>query len=138
MRFISVIVILCFHCQVFAGDDEQAIRGVMANQEAAWNRGDLKGFMTAYWNSPDLAFVGSAGLRKGWQTTLEHFEKSYPDKSAMGKLTFDFIQIETNINEAFVLGTYSLQREKDTPFGYFTLYWRKINGDWKIVVDHSS
>lgn len=138
MKILSISILLLISFQVFASNDEQAIREVMAKQEGAWNRGDLKTYMKGYWQSPELAFVGSSGLRKGWQTTLAHYEKSYPDKATMGKLKFDLLQIETNGNEAFVLGTYSLQREKDNPFGYFTLYWKKINGEWKIVIDHSS
>lgn len=138
MKILSILILLLISFQVFASNDEQAIREVMANQEAAWNRGDLKTYMNGYWKSSELAFVGSSGLRKGWQTTLAHYEKSYPDKATMGKLTFDLLRIETNGNEAFVLGTYRLQREKDNPFGYFTLYWKKIKGEWKIVIDHSS
>jgi len=39
---------------------------------------------------------------------------------------------------AFVLGGWRLKREKDAPCGYFTLWFREIGGQWKIVCDHTS
>ena len=57
----------------------------------------------------------------------------------MGQLTFDILQVKVLDNSnAFVLGGWYLQRDKDAPGGYFTLWFRKINGEWKIVCDHTS
>ena len=56
----------------------------------------------------------------------------------MGKLTFTILNLELNDDTAFVLGKWHLKREKDEPNGHFTLYWKKIEGHWKIVIDHSS
>src|SRR5206468_651044 len=45
-----------------SGEDEAqktaraAIRKVLEEQVAAWNKGDLEAFMTGYWNSADLTF----------------------------------------------------------------------------------
>ena len=48
-----------------------AIRQVMDDQTAAWNRGDIEGFMQGYWNSPELKFVSGDNVTKGWQPTLD-------------------------------------------------------------------
>ena len=56
----------------------------------------------------------------------------------MGKLKFNVLQLEVNGHSAFVLGTWSLIRKEDNPNGYFTLYWKKINKNWVITIDHSS
>jgi beta-aspartyl-peptidase (threonine type) len=37
-----------------AAPTDQAIRGVLDAQVAAWNKGDLDGFMAGYWNDDKL------------------------------------------------------------------------------------
>jgi ketosteroid isomerase-like protein len=112
---------------------------VLKTQEQAWNRADIAGFMQGYWKSDSLLFVGKTTPVYGWQNTLDRYKRAYPDKAAMGKLTFDIMQVRLlDADNAFVLGAWHLKREKDTPGGYFTLWFRKINGEWKIVVDHTS
>jgi ketosteroid isomerase-like protein len=118
---------------------EKAIRQVLAQQTQAWNEGSLENFMAGYWQSDSLKFIGKRGISYGWQTTLENYKKSYPDKTAMGYLTFEIVSLEKTSNKtAFVIGKWKLKREKDELQGYFTLFWRKINGKWLIVADHSS
>ncbi|HVV56403.1 MAG TPA: nuclear transport factor 2 family protein, partial [Mucilaginibacter sp.] len=105
----------------------------------AWNRGDVEGFMQGYWKSDSLMFVGSSPPVYGWQSTLERYKEHYPDKAAMGELTFDILQVKVlDSSNAFVLGGWRLKRKNDSPGGYFTLWFRKINGEWKIVCDHTS
>lgn len=120
-------------------DNERIIRQIMAKQESAWNRADLEGFMEGYWKSDSLRFIGSRGLTFGWQQTLDNYKKSYPDAGTMGTLTFTLLSVEILSGEsAFVVGKWHLKREKDDPAGHFTLLWKKVNGVWVIVADHSS
>ena len=119
-------------------NDEQEILAVMQMQEKAWNNGNLDKFMQGYWQSDSLMFIGKNGIKYDWQTTLENYKKSYPDKAAMGKLTFKIIKLEVNNDSAYMLGEWSLERESDNPNGYFTLYWKKINNKWVITIDHTS
>lgn len=117
----------------------RAILDVMAKQEAAWNAGNLRDFMDGYWQSDSLKFIGSNGLTYGWQQTLDNYKKSYPNKSAMGKLTFKILSVEkVSSKSAFVIGKWHLKRAEDEPNGHFTLLWKKIDGKWVIVADHSS
>ena len=109
---------------------EEQIKLVMKFQESAWNRGDIPGFMKGYWNSDSLLFIGSKGPTYGYTKTLTNYLKSYPTAEKMGQLTFDF--------QAFVVGKWHLKRKEDDLEGHFTLLWKKIEGEWKIVVDHSS
>jgi ketosteroid isomerase-like protein len=125
--------VLCF------GQDKNAILKVLEDQRLAWNRGDLEGYMQGYWHSDSLMFVGKSGPQYGWQTTLNNYKKGYPDKAAMGQLTFDILKVELlDKTNAFVLGTWHLKRVSDAPGGYFTLLLRKIKGVWLVVSDHSS
>lgn len=118
---------------------KEAILSTMAAQEAAWNRGDLKGFMNGYWESDSLRFIGKSGITRGWSQTLANYERGYPDRAAMGKLTFTILIVEKlGPKCAGVTGKWHLQREKDAPEGYFSLIWKKIEGKWVIVADHSS
>jgi len=117
---------------------EKEILAVMEMQEQAWSNGNLDQFMQGYWQSDSLMFVGKNGIKYGWQTTLDNYKKSYPDKAAMGKLEFEIIKLEVNNETAFMLGKWSLIRESDNPNGHFALYWKKINGSWVITIDHTS
>ena len=120
--------------------DTAAIRRVLREQEAAWNRGDLSAFMQGYWQSENLEFIGKNGLKKGWQQTLDNYKTSYPDAATMGKLDFTVFSIEVlGKIAAYIVGKWHLTRpDKGDLHGAFTLLWKKINGKWLIVSDHSS
>jgi ketosteroid isomerase-like protein len=116
-----------------------AIRKVMDEQAAAWNRGDIESFMQGYWKSPELKFVSGDNVTKGWQPTLDRYKINYDSRAKMGVLTFSGLEINTiSKDAAVVLGNWALQREGDNPKGKFTLIFRKFNDGWKIVHDHTS
>lgn len=118
--------------------EKEAILEVMSQQEQDWNNGDIDAFMQGYWQSDSLLFVGKNGIKYGWQTTLENYKKSYPDKSTMGKLSFIIEKLEVENQAAFMLGKWNITRDGGNIGGYFTLYWKKIDGKWVIVLDHTS
>lgn len=119
-------------------EDSLEIKKVMSLQEEAWNNGDIEQFMDGYWKSDSLMFIGKNGIKYGWQTTLDNYKASYPDKEAMGKLNFEIIKLEVNGSSAYMLGKWKLLRKEDTPNGYFTLYWKNIEDKWVITIDHTS
>jgi len=140
--FPLVVLVGCFLFPSIAhtqSKSEKAIRAAMAAQEVAWNTGDLPGFMEGYWKSDRLCFIGSRGLTYGWEETLSNYQKGYPTKEAMGTLSFTILSVQLlSKKSAYVVGKWKLDRQKDTPSGHFSLLWRKINGKWYIVSDHSS
>ncbi len=118
---------------------EKTIRSIMADQERAWNRADLEGFMDGYWRSDSLRFIGSRGLTYGWQQTLDNYKKSYPGPEAMGQLKFTILSVEIlSKRSAYVIGKWELTREAGNLSGHYTLLWKKMKGKWVIVADHSS
>ena|ERR1700722_1433409 len=125
-----------------AGDAARArIRNVIENQQAAWNRQDLEGFMAGYWNSPNLTFFSGARDSEGWQAALDHYRKAYQGAGhEMGRLEFTNLRIEMLGPEAaFVRGEFRLtMSDGKTPHGLFTLVFRKFPEGWKIVHDHSA
>ena len=95
--------------------------------------------MQAYWKSDSLTFIGSRGITYGWQTTLENYRKSYGNAELMGTLQFDNDRIEIlQDSSAMVTGRWNLFRSADTLSGSYLLVWKRINGEWKIIADHSS
>lgn len=120
-------------------NDDAAIRTVMNEQVKAWNKGDIDTFMLTYWKSDSLLFVGSKGPSYGWETTLSNYKKRYPDTVAMGKLDFNILEVKLlSADYGFVLGKWHLTRTIGDIGGHFTLLFRKINGRWYIVADHTS
>ncbi len=119
--------------------EEARIRALMDTQTKAWNAGDLEGFMGTYWKSDSLLFIGKNGVTYGWQSTLDRYKKSYPDKTAMGLLSFHLLEFKKLAADVyFVVGKWTLVRSIGDLSGHFTLVLRKIGGEWKIIADHSS
>jgi beta-aspartyl-peptidase (threonine type) len=119
---------------------EAAIRRVLADQAAAWNKGDLEGFLTGYWKSPELSFFSGKDRTRGWQATLERYVKKYrADGKEMGKLTFSELEVDVlSPDAAVVCGRWQLEMSKDKPGGLFTLIFKRFPDGWRIVHDHTS
>lgn len=118
---------------------ETALRSLLSAQAAAWNRGDIEGFMQGYWKSERTTFASSSGILRGWQALLNRYRHSYPDRAAMGRLEFSDLEITPlGPDAALVLGRWGLAREKDSPGGVFTLVARRFPEGWRIVHDHTS
>ena len=118
---------------------EADIIAVMNAQAAAWNNGDIEGYMRGYWNNEKLAFISGDSVTRGWQSTLERYKKGYDSREKMGTLKFSDLAIDIlSKDAATVLGSWSLTRAKDNPHGKFTLIFRKFKEGWRIVQDHTS
>ncbi len=118
--------------------EEAAVRTVIDAAQIAWNNGDLEGFMQSYWKSDSLQFYSKRGINRGWQEALDGYKAAYPDLSSMGTLHFDIISV-TPIGQAgfVVLGNYTVTRVDKTLEGAFTLIFRKKEGRWVAVYDHT-
>ena len=140
MKIITTLFLLLFFPgNIFSQNkSSDEVVKLMKKQELAWNAGDIDGFMKYYWKDDSLKFIGKSGITYGWQKTLENYKKNYPDKTAMGKLTFVIKNCEQlSGSSVYIIGSWNLEKEKPAG-GYFTLLWKKIKGDWVIVVDHTS
>jgi hypothetical protein len=116
-----------------------AIQTVLATQVAEWNRADIDAFMEGYWKSPQTEFVGTNGILRGWEAVLERYRKQYPDRAAMGQLTFSDLEVNMLApTVALVVGHWQLKRQDDAPKGVFTLVLRKFPQGWRIINDHTS
>jgi ketosteroid isomerase-like protein len=121
------------------GADRNPVRAVLDDQVAAWNRGDIDGFMQAYARSPNTTFVSGDEVTRGWQTVRNRYAKKYDSREKMGTLTFSEVEITFPVDDvAVALGSWSLQRKNDRPHGKFTLLFRHFPQGWRIVLDHTS
>jgi ketosteroid isomerase-like protein len=132
----------CIFSQASSGrsvGDEIAIREILDQQTKAWNRGDIDAFMQGYWQNDSLMFIGKSGINRGWKKTLQNYKRAYPDTTAMGKLSFDIILVKQLSSEYYyIVGKWMLTRRIGDLSGYYNLLFRKINGRWLIIADHSS
>jgi ketosteroid isomerase-like protein len=140
MKKLFVASLLLIAAQLFAqSKDELAIRHLLAEQTATWNRGDVVSFMNGYWENDSLMFIGKSGVTYGWTNTLNNYKKGYPDTTAMGKLSFNIISVKHLSKQYYhVVGKWFLKRSIGDLSGHFTLLFKKINGNWVIIADHSS
>lgn len=109
---------------------------VMQKQQDAWNNGDIPRFMEGYWNSDSLMFIGSRGLSYSYAQTLSNYRESYPNREKMGHLEFtneSWVQLSEDCG--FLVGRWYLSEDAN---GMYSLVWRKLEGEWVIIADHSS
>ena len=149
IRPLPVLVFLCFGWfavgktakgqDAASPDEKKQVALVLETQAEAWNYGNIEGFMAGYEKTPALRFASGGSVTYGWQETLDRYKQRYPDRAAMGTLTFS--DLDTTLlspDAALVFGKWRLQTNKGEPNGLFTLLFRKRDGVWRIVADHTS
>ncbi|MCB0771479.1 MAG: nuclear transport factor 2 family protein [Flavobacteriales bacterium] len=137
MKIGSAFIILAFAMVGCQGrSSEEKIRTLMDDQAAAWDAGDLHGFMMAY--SDTVCFIGSKGRTCGREAVTANYMEAYPDRSSMGDLTFDIHEVLLGgAAHAWVTGNWRLERISDTLGGGFSLFWVNEHKGWRIVRDHT-
>jgi len=142
-----IVMLAAFLVAAFAGhsepsnrdDDKAAITAVLTAQQSAWNEGKVDVFLEGYWHADELSFSGSSGVVRGFNAVRERYQKSYPDRQAMGKLDFTGLEVHMlGTDAALVLGHWHLTREKGDIGGVFSLVFQRFPEGWKIIHDHTS
>jgi ketosteroid isomerase-like protein len=119
--------------------DSTAIRAMLDDQVAAWNRGDVDGYMRGYWNSDSTVFTSGGTLTRGYREVLRRYKKSYDNPEKMGVLEFQDLVIQPlSSTIAVAMGVWRLTRKSDKPWGRFTLIIEKKPEGWRITHDHTS
>lgn len=138
MRFILILLLLCTFVQA---EEAHPAWKVLAEQDAAWNRGDLDAFLDGYVKTDDLLFTSSGQVTRGFDAIRKRYMERYgTDKSTMGKLSFEPVQL-TPLGEdsLLVVGKWLLQRQGQPDLGgIFTLVMVNTEQGWKILHDHTS
>jgi uncharacterized protein (TIGR02246 family) len=124
---------------------DAAIRQVLADQQTAWNQGDIATFMHGYDDSPQTTFIGKS-IEHGYQMILARYQRNYASRDAMGQLDFSGIDVrllgpENHPTHAIVTGRFHLTRSQAAggeASGIFSLIFEKEPSGWKIILDHTS
>jgi len=119
--------------------ERQAILATIARMEAAWNRGDFRGYMAGFKN-PDVVFVSGGKFQEGWHGTLDHYVRDYGGSAERrGRLHFYSMKIDLLAPDAAMLvGQYRLERGARVTEGVNTRLFRKVHGKWLITMNHVS
>jgi len=127
------------YSQTLKEKDSLKILNVLEQQRIAWNDNNINEFMKGYLKSDKLVFSGSNGPVFGWNFVKDRYLKTYSTKELMGDLSFEINNLfSLSRKVAILLGKFNLQRKNEKLSGYFTLIFKKINGNWYIVSDHTS
>jgi ketosteroid isomerase-like protein len=122
-----------------SAEPKSEILSVIHRMEAAWNRGDFRGYMAGFKN-PDVTFVSGGKFQAGWQGTLDHYIRDYggsPERR--GALHFYNMKVDVLApGAAMLVGQYRLERAGRITEGVNTRLFRKFRGRWLITVNHVS
>jgi len=124
-----------------AASAADAIRTVLDDQQAAWNRGDIAAFMKGYDDSPQTTFIGKS-VEHGYQMILARYRRNYASRAAMGELAFSDLDVRMlGSGHAVVTGRFHLTRSPaggGDASGVFSLIFERESSGWKIILDHTS
>jgi uncharacterized protein (TIGR02246 family) len=118
---------------------ETAIRKVFEAGCAAWNCGDLDGYLASYWDSDKTIWISSGSLTRGKVEIVKACKARFATSQQLGKLTVAELEIDVlTATDATAFGRWMLVGEDKMAEGFFTVQLRKIEGTWLFVSDHSS
>ncbi len=139
LPFALVALLVAAPAAASGAKDRSAILRTVERMEAAWNRGDFRGYMSGFKN-PDVIFVSGGRFQDGWQGTLDHYVRDYGGSAERrGKLRFYDMKVDILAPDAAILiGRYRLVRGARTTEGINTRLFRKVKGKWLITVNHVS
>jgi uncharacterized protein (TIGR02246 family) len=118
---------------------EAAIRDVFEAGCTAWNRGDLDGYLSTYWDSDKTLWISSRSVTRGRKAIVESYKSRFSSPQQMGRLTVVELEIDVlTLTDAIAFGRWMLVVGETSSKGFFTVQLRKIEGSWLFVSDHSS
>lgn len=121
---------------------EDAVRTVLDDQAAAWNKGDLIEYMKTYDDSDQTVFMGASGVTKGHSQVLARYRERYGTREKMGTLSFSNVDVRAlDARHATATGRFQLNRAAEAggnASGWFSLVLVRTPHGWKIILDHTS
>ena len=119
---------------------EAAIREVFDTASAAWNRGDLDGYLGSYWDSDRTIWISNGSLTRGRKAIEAAYRSRFQNPQQVGKLTVTELEIDVlTTRDATALGRWMLVMDDgESSTGFFTVQLKKIDRAWLFVSDHSS
>jgi uncharacterized protein (TIGR02246 family) len=125
-----------------AGPEKPAIWGeaaaMLEHGAAAWNGGDLDGFLSDY--TDDATFVTSRGLVRGSGEIRSRYAARFAPGATRDSLTFRLLDVDAlGPRTAAIVATWVLSRgDSVTSTGPTSLVLKKVGRRWRIAHDHSN
>lgn len=115
-----------------------AFAALLAHGAAAWNAGDLDGFMSDY--TGDATFVTARGVVRGRAAIRALYAPRFAPGARRDSLHFEQIEVDVlSADAANGIAFYVLMRgDSVTARGPTSLVLRRAAGRWWIAHDHSS
>jgi ketosteroid isomerase-like protein len=129
----------------------EGAESVLTTQVAAWNAGDLEAFCTVY--ADDAAYIGSSGITRGREAILARYRERYPDRAAMGTLSFEVVEARpasgvevtmmgdaapSRVHGVSIVARWRLDYpDRDAAEGLTLIVLRRRGEGWEMVQDAS-
>lgn len=119
----------------------EAVESMLQASAAAWNRGDFEGFIDDYLPDSETTYLGGGGLVVGYDSIGARFAPWFQPGVERGRLHFEELRVRRLGTEhalataRFVLTGPDGRRLSSGPF---TLVLRRVEGNWRILHDHTS
>jgi hypothetical protein len=138
------------------------VNQVLDYQLKGWNEGNIDQFMEGYIKDSSVRFITDKKVKTSWQEITDSYKKGYPNKEAMGKLSFHRDEIRWVNRSAYiaqVIGRWEviqkhkegevkgsmgstdkakqIQPTQDTLSGRFSLIFVGTPEGPKIQIDHT-
>lgn len=78
------------------------VNKVLDYQLKGWNDANIDVFMSGYIKDSSVRFITDKKVKTSWQEITDSYKKGYPDKDAMGKLTFHRDEIRWVNESAYI------------------------------------
>ena len=122
-------------------DPAAEVVALLTRQAEDWNRGDLEAFTAVY--AEDAVFLAPSGVHQGRAEVLARYKNRYPDRAAMGTLSFEVIETRVSADASMVTLAarwklaYPGDGDREDASGLTLLVLQKGADGWKIAQDAS-
>ena len=116
------------------------VAGIEYKQLAAWNRHDLPGYLSFYWNSPELISSSNGDELVGYSALASQFLGAFSkDPSSMGNARVNRLRVKPlGPDTAVVSASYVVTTSKHVYSCEETSLVRRFSEGWRIVFESTN
>jgi uncharacterized protein (TIGR02246 family) len=128
--------------QMYTASREQLdVTKALLAQEAAWNKGDLDGYLSYFKDAKDTEAMLNGPVH-GLSSIRLAYRATFPNAQSMGQLEQSEVEVrELGPNFALAIGKYRLARSKHSggdAQGTFTDVFEKTDAGWKLIFSETA
>jgi uncharacterized protein (TIGR02246 family) len=118
-----------------------AIADALTRMTECWNSGNLSGYLSFFWDSPQLSIVSDSSVLSGFRELNESYQRSYGDAAVMGRLEVTSVKIrmlKPDFAQAISRWTFYFPKTNHAVAGIDTSFLRRSESGWRIVTGHTT